>query len=56
MTTMGRLRISIKLSISRPDFARAYYNRALAKEKLGQKDSAKADFEKAKKLDLDVRK
>ena len=36
------------------DFARAYYNRALAKEKLGQKDSAKADLEKAKKLDSNV--
>ena len=39
----------------KPDFARAYYNRALAKEKLG-KGSAKADFKKARELDADMGK
>lgn len=39
----------------KPDFARAYYNRALAKEKL-EKGSAKADFKKARELDADMGK
>ena len=39
-----------------PMFARAYYDRALAKETLGQHDAANADFEKARKLDPNVGK
>ncbi len=37
-----------------PDDAIAYFDRGLAKEALGQQDAAKADFQKAKELDLDV--
>ena len=36
----------------KPDFARAYYNRALAKAVLGQRDAAKVDLEKARELGL----
>ena len=40
----------------KPDFARAYYNRALVKVLLGQKREAKADFKKARELDADIGK
>ena len=40
----------------KPDFARAYYNRALVKVSLGKRSAAKADFKKAKELDSDVTK
>ena len=40
----------------KPDFARAYYNRALVKVLIGQKREAKADFKKAKELDSDIGK
>ena len=40
----------------KPDFARAYYNRAIVKVLLGQKREAKADFKKAKELDSDIGK
>ena len=40
----------------KPDFAEAYYNRAVAKVLLGEKREAKADFKKAKKLDSAIRK
>ena len=40
----------------KPDFARAYYNRAVVKISLGQKSEAKADFKKAKALDSDIGK
>ncbi len=40
----------------KPDFARAYYNRALVKVLLGKRGAAKADFKKAKELDSSVRK
>ncbi len=40
----------------KPDFARAYYNRALVKVLLGLKREAKADFKKAKELDSDIGK
>ena len=33
-----------------------YYDRGRAKEALGQKEAAKADFDKAKELDPDVGK
>ena len=39
-----------------PEEAEYFYERGLAKEALGQKDAAKADFEKAKELDPDVGK
>ena len=38
----------------KPDFARAYYNRALVKVLLREKGEAKADFKKAKELGLDI--
>ncbi len=40
----------------KPDFARAYYNRALVKASLGKRGAAKADFKKAKELDSSVGK
>ena len=40
----------------KPDFARAYYNRALVKMSLGKGGAAKADFKKAKELDSSVGK
>ena len=40
----------------KPDFARAYYNRALVKVLIRQKREAKADFKKAKELDSDIGK
>ncbi|MXZ02086.1 tetratricopeptide repeat protein [Candidatus Poribacteria bacterium] len=39
-----------------PKNAKYYYDRGLAKEALGQKEAAKADFQKAKELDPNVGK
>ena len=40
----------------KPDFAKAYYNRAVMKKVLRQKRAAKADFKKAEELGLDIGK
>jgi len=40
----------------KPDFAEAYYNRAIVKMLLGEKREAKADFKKSKELDANIRK
>ena len=39
-----------------PSFAKAYYKRALVKETIGHKEAAKADFDRAKELDPNVKK
>ena len=40
----------------KPDFAKAYHNRAIVKLLLGEKREAKADFKKAEELGLDIEK
>ena len=41
--------------LMKPDEARYYYDRGLAKQAFGQHEAAKADFQKAKDLDPDVK-
>ena len=39
-----------------PEYTEIYYDRGQAKEALGQKEAAKADFQKAKALNPNVEK